>query len=200
MKKPEFKAAKYLPYILLGGGGVGLLASFVLTVERFWMFKNPSYSPSCNINPLFSCVSVANTPQSETFGFPNMLFGVVAYAMVMAVGAVMLAGGRMKPWFWQIFGLGTLGGIIFVHWLFVQSVYVIGALCVYCMSVWAATAPIFWYTFIFNVQEGNIKFLSKYKGLQDFLCKYHGLILASWYFIIFILLLQRFWGEMSALL
>ena len=194
MKKVTFKAERVMPLLLLVGGFVGMLASFILTAERFALLKDPNFTPSCNLNPLLSCVSVSSTPQAETFGFPNMLFGVVGYAMVMTVGAAMLAGARFKPWFWQLFSLGTLGGILFVHWLFVQSVYVIGALCIYCMSVWAVTAPIFWYTFIYNVQSGNLPFLKRFKRLPDFLANYHGVILASWYVLITFLILQHFWG------
>ncbi len=37
---------------------------------------------------------------------------------------------------------GTLLGTVFVHWLIFQSLYRIGALCPYCMVVWAVTIPL----------------------------------------------------------
>lgn len=185
---------RFLPYILLVGGAVGLLASFILAVEKFALLKDPGFVSTCNINPILSCVSVASTSQASVFGFPNMFLGILGFSMVMVVGAGMLAGARFKPWFWQLFSLGTLGGIVFVHWLFVQSVYVIGALCIYCMLVWAVTAPIFWYTFIYNVQSGNLPFLKRFKRLAGFLESYHGVILASWYVLIVFLIVQHFWG------
>jgi hypothetical protein len=32
----------------------------------------------------------------------------------------------------------------FIVWLIVQSLYVIGALCPWCMVAWSVTIPIFW--------------------------------------------------------
>ena len=44
-------------------------------------------------------------------------------------------------------------GVVFVHWLIFQSLYVIGALCPYCMVVWAVTIPIFWYVTLHNLRS-----------------------------------------------
>jgi uncharacterized membrane protein len=194
-KKATILQGPLLSYVLLIGGFIGMLASFILTAERFALLKDPTYVASCNLNPLFSCVSVSSTPQAETFGFPNMLFGIVGFSMVMTVGAALLAGARFRNWFWQLLNVGALGGIIFVHWLFIQSVYSIGALCIYCMIVWAVTAPIFWYTTVYNIREGSIPWLRRFSSLPGFLQRHHGLILAAWYFGLLALILQRFWGS-----
>ncbi|HSS23325.1 MAG TPA: vitamin K epoxide reductase family protein, partial [Mycobacterium sp.] len=40
---------------VLIAGVIGLFASMTLTVEKIKILLNPSYVPSCNINPIVSC-------------------------------------------------------------------------------------------------------------------------------------------------
>ena len=54
------------------------LASLTLTVEKIELLIDPSYVPSCSINPVLSCGSVMVTHQASVFGFPNPLIGIVA--------------------------------------------------------------------------------------------------------------------------
>ena len=69
-----------LAWLLSVGGLVGLLASFILSVEKIEILKDPGFQPSCNINPILSCGSVMITPQAEAFGFPNPLLGVLGFS------------------------------------------------------------------------------------------------------------------------
>lgn len=200
MKKTTSTFVRAMPYILLGGGGVGLIASFILTIEKIALLKDPSFQPSCNLNPIFNCLSVATTPQAEVLGAPNMLFGILAFAMVIVVGAGMFAGAKYARWFWWLFAVGATAGFIFIHWLFYQSVYVIGALCVYCMTVWAVTAPIFWYCFLYLLQQNYIPWAARWPHVRDFLLQNHGLFLAAWYAIIMLLIVAHFWDFFSTLL
>ncbi len=43
---------------------------------------------------------------------------------------------------WRGLAAGTAVGAGFVHWLVHQSLYDIGALCPYCLVVWAVTIPV----------------------------------------------------------
>lgn len=174
------------------GGMVGFGASFVLAVEKFLLLQNPAFEPSCNINPLLSCGSVMITPQASVFGFPNPLLGIAGFAIVMTIGMAVLAGASFKRWFWLGLQVGAILGVIFIHWLFSQSVYVIGALCPYCMVVWAVMMPIFWYTTLYNLHSGNIRVPKSAKGAVDFIFKNHGLILASWFVVIAALIFLHF--------
>jgi hypothetical protein len=70
-KSEQTKLQKYFPWLLTGGGLIGLLSAFVLMVEKIEVLKNPDYVPSCNINPILACGSVINTPQASVFGFPK---------------------------------------------------------------------------------------------------------------------------------
>lgn len=180
---------KLYPYILIVGSVIGLLASFVLTVDTFKLVKNPSVNLPCNINPFISCASVANTWQASIFGFPNSLLGIVAFAMLFAVGVMLLSGGRSKKPLWLLVNLGTLVAMIFVMWFFFESVYRIGSLCLYCMITWAVTWPLFLYTTIWNFRENHFYF---FKSLFHFISKYHIQILIIGYLIPILLILLQF--------
>lgn len=65
------------------------------------------------------------------------------HAVVAATGAAALAGARMRGSYRAGLQAGVVFGAGFVHWLIGQSLYAIGALCPYCMVVWAVTMPIF---------------------------------------------------------
>lgn len=181
---------KSYPYILIVGSVIGLLASFILTVDTIKFVENPDVSVLCNINPLISCTSVADKWQSEIFGFPNSLLGIAAFAMLFAVGVMLLSGGRSKKPLWLLVNLGCLAAMVFVLWFFYQSVYVIRSLCIYCMATWAVTWPLFLYTTIWNYRENH--FGNKFEKFFRFISKYHGQILVVWYLIVIILILFRF--------
>ncbi|MFE3450646.1 vitamin K epoxide reductase family protein [Nonomuraea sp. NPDC059194] len=180
-----------LPRLLLVGGVLGLGAAFVLAVEKIALLKNPAYVPSCSINPVLSCGSVMSTPQAEAFGFPNPLLGIAAFAVVATIGAAILAGARFQRWFWRGLQAGVTFGVVFVHWLVYQSLYVIGALCPYCMVVWAVTIPIFWYVSLHNFRRyGPVRALSGY----------HTVVLTVWFLAIVSMIGIRFWPYWSTLI
>src|SRR5262245_3394765 len=135
---------RLVPWLLVAGGAVGLVAAFTLTLEKVALLRDPSYVPTCSINPILSCGSVMTKPQAEAFGFPNPLLGVVGFAIVVTVGMALLGGARLPRWFWLGLQAGVVFGAVFVHWLIYQSLYVIGALWPYCMAGGAVTSPIFW--------------------------------------------------------
>lgn len=189
-----------LPWILVVGGFIGLIAAFVLTMEKMALIQNPSYQPSCNLNPVLSCGSIIRTKQASAFGFPNPFIGLVSYGVVITVGMALFAGAQFKRWFWRGLQIGTTLGILFCVWLATESLYDIGALCIYCMIVWSVTWPIFWYTTLYNLREGHIPTPRSLKGLVAFAQRHHADILVSLYVIVLLLILQRFWYYWSTLI
>lgn len=131
---------------LLVAGAAGLLAAFILSVEKYRLAVDPGYVTSCDLNPVVSCGSIMDTTQASALGVPNSLIGVAAFAVVVTVAAALLAGFTPPGWFWAGLLTGATAGLVFVLWLIGQSLYVIGALCPYCMLVWLATATVFWVT------------------------------------------------------
>ncbi|WP_280451774.1 vitamin K epoxide reductase family protein [Nocardia cyriacigeorgica] len=135
-------AAPKSAWVLLIGGLAGWIASFTLTVERFKLFVDPAYQPSCSLNPILSCGSVMTTDQAALFGFPNPIIGVAGFAVVVTLAVLAVAGVALPRWIWIGLWLGTVAGTVFICWLIFQSLYRIGALCPYCMVVWAIITPL----------------------------------------------------------
>ncbi|MCZ7379816.1 vitamin K epoxide reductase family protein [Micromonospora sp. WMMC250] len=181
-------------WICVVGGGVGLLAAAILIVEKINLLADPGYVPTCSINPILSCGSVMTTPQAEAFGIPNPLIGVAGFAVVTTVGVVLLTGARLPGWLWLGLQGGATFGVVFVHWLIYQSLYVIGALCPYCMLVWAVTIPIFLYVTLRTLRQHDGALPGPVRRPAAAAATYHSLILTAWYAIILLAILSRFWG------
>lgn len=181
-------------------GLVGFAAAFTLLVEKIALLEDPSYVPSCSINPILSCGSVMSTEQAEAFGFPNPIIGVAGFAVVTTAGMALLAGGRFQRWFWLGLQAGTTFGVVFIHWLMFQSLYRIDALCPYCMVVWAVTIPLFWYTTLHNAAAGHLRVPTRMRPVLERAVAYHGAVLTGWFLLIAALIAERFWDYWSTLL
>ena len=188
-----------LPWLLLVCGLVAMVASLLLSIEVFDRLKNPHYVPICNLNPILSCTSVADSPQSHLFGFPNYFIGIAGYAAVATIGIAMLAGAKLKRWFWQLVEVGLILAIVFITWLQFETLYRIGALCIFCMIVWVTTMPAFWYATLYNLHSGHIKTPRKLAAVVAFIQRHHADILIFWYVVIIALILKRFWYYWSTL-
>lgn len=190
----EERFPRLVPWLLVVGGALGFVAAFVLTVEKITLLQDPDYVPSCSINPILSCGSVMSTPQAEAFGFPNPLIGIAAFAVVVTVGVARLAGATLPRWFWLGMQLGTTFGVVFVHWLIVQSLYRIGALCPYCMVVWAVTVPLFWYVTVHNLDRRHLPVPSGARRMVRTVVDYHSVPVIAWFFVVAGMIVVRFWS------
>jgi uncharacterized membrane protein len=177
---------------ILIAGVVGLIAAFTLTVEKIDILIDPSYVPSCSINPVLSCGSVMVTDQASVFGFPNPLIGIVAFTLVVVTGVLALAKVALPQWYWIGLAIGSLLGAAFVHWLIFQSLYRIGALCPYCMGVWAVTIPLF-------VVAAGIAVQPITNGFVRVLYTWRWSLVAVWFTALILLILARFWDYWSTL-
>jgi uncharacterized membrane protein len=180
---------------VLIAGAVGLAAALTLTIEKIEILINPDYVPSCSINPVLSCGSVMITPQASAFGFPNPLIGIVSFTVVLVTGVLALAKVRLPRWYWVGLAIGTLLGAAFVHWLIFQSLYRIGALCPYCMVVWAVTIPLLVVATSVALQpqrSGN----ALLRGIHT----WRWSIVALWFTAVVLLILERFWNYWSTLI
>ena len=183
----------FLPWLFTLGGAIGLVASLVISLDKLKLLQNPHYVPSCNINPIISCGSVMKTAQASVFGFPNSWLGLIGFAAVILTGISLLAGVRLRPWYWRLFNLGALLGVLLITWLFVQSVYVIHALCPWCMVVWSVTIPIFLFTTIYTLREGHLPTPKLLQRPAQVIYEYKYVVLVCWYLLIALLILHHFW-------
>ena len=187
--------AKVIPFILVIGGAIGLASSFIITWDKMKLLENPRFQPNCDLNPIISCGSVMSSQQGSAFGFPNPWIGLAAFAVMITIGVGIWAGAKFKKWFWLGLNLGAFLGLLFVHWLFYQSVYNIGALCPYCMAVWVVVITTFWYTTLYNFEQKYL-YLSlpkRFAAVPGWLRRHHVDILVLWVLIIAGLILKHFW-------
>lgn len=184
---------RFFPWLLLAGGVVGLYSAIKLTLEKIELLNNPGALLGCDINPIVACGPVINTDQASAFGFPNPIIGVAGFSAVAVIGAALLAKAKFERWFWIGIQIGVLFAVLFVHWLIFQTIFRIGALCPYCMVVWAVSIPIFWYTTLHNLQTGHIKTPVRLKSAASFAQRHHFDILVAWFLAIIAVILNHFW-------
>ncbi len=191
---------KITPWVMLVAGAIAMLASILLAVEVFNRLHDPLYTPVCNLSPIFSCTSVADSPQAHVFGFPNYFIGIAGFAAVASLGAALLAGAAFKRWLWRAVQAGVTLAMLFTAWLQFESLYRIGALCLYCMAIWTSVIPVFWYVALYNLSQGHIPTPARLEGAIAFAQKHHLDILIVWFLVIFALILKRFWYYWSTFL
>ncbi len=189
-----------LAWGLTAGGVVGFIAAAVLLVERIRLAKDSDYVPTCSLNPVLSCGSVMETAQASLLGFPNPIIGVAAFPVVVTTGVAVLAGARLARWYWLGLQVGVTAALAFVAWLAFQSIYRIGALCPYCMVVWAVVIPMFWYVTLRNLAGGAFGEKLRRSRASVVSAEWHAPILLVPFLVLLGLVGERFWSYWSTLL
>jgi uncharacterized membrane protein len=191
--KANSQSFRQTAWILVVGGIIGIFASIELIIQKIAVLSDPDFVPNCDINPILSCGSVISTEQASLFGFPNPVLGVIGFTIVIMFGALLFTGVELPRLMWLGLNFGALAGMIFVIWLVSQSLYVIGALCPWCMVVWAVTIPIFWQVTTDNLASNK---LSLGKSLSEVIVTLKWILISATYLIIMALIFVRwqdFW-------
>ena len=183
-------AGRGFALLLVLTGAAGLLASWVITLDKFKLLQDPDFTPGCSLNPVVSCGSVMESDQAEAFGFPNPMLGLVAYGIVIGVGVSLLAGAAFPRWYWLTFEAGCLFGVGFVSWLQFESLYRINALCLWCCLAWIATIILFWYVTSLVVRH---QFLPAPGWLASFFGEFTWVLAVLHLGIVGMLILTRWW-------
>src|SRR5699024_6584414 len=137
-----------MPWLLIFGGAIGLIASFALSYEDFQLaLKGEDFVASCDFGAVLTCTDVMQSDQASVFGFANPLIGLMAFPVLITVGAASLAVPaasrvRWAEWFWAGLQIRVPLGNVCVTWLQYQTIYRIEALCPWCMEVWAVVIPL----------------------------------------------------------
>lgn len=135
---------------------LSLLASFVLSVDAIELAKNPAADLACNINQVISCGTVGASWQASLLGFPNAFLGLIAEPVVITIAVASLAGVKFPRGFMLAAQVVYTIGVAFAYWLFFQAMYVIGALCPWCLLVTLSTTLVFVTLTHVNLRDGNL--------------------------------------------
>lgn len=189
--------ARVTPWVLVVGGAVGTAAAFALVLDRLALLADPSYVPSCSLSPLLSCGSVLASPQAELLGFPNPLLGLAEFPVLVTTGVALLAGATLPRWYWWGLQAGVTAGLLLVAWLIGQSLYRIGALCPYCMVVWAVVITTFWYVTLHNLAEG--RFPPPVTRRAAGAVRWHATLVTASVLVVGGLVLEQFWSYWTTL-
>jgi uncharacterized membrane protein len=108
---------------------VGLAVAGYLAIEKL-----SGGTPVCG--PLHGCETVASSPYSEVFGIPVAVIGV-GYSLVLVVASLAwwrsAEPGRAHQALLAAYGLGLIGTFVVVGLTYLE-LFVIGAVCVYCVT------------------------------------------------------------------
>jgi len=145
---------------MLVGSILSLIASFVLSMESLELAKNPDAVLSCSVNVVVNCATVALHPSASMFGFPNSFLGMLAEPVVITVAIAGLAGVKFPRKFLFTAQIFYTLGFFFAYYLLYLSMFVIGALCPWCLLVTVTTTFVFFSMTRYNIREENL-FLPK---------------------------------------
>jgi uncharacterized membrane protein len=135
---------------------LSLLASFVLSVDAIALAKDPHANLACNINARISCGTVGISWQAHLLGFPNAFLGLLAEPVVITIAVASLAKVRFPRGFMLAAQAVYTLGVIFAYWLFFQALFVIGALCPWCLLVTLSTTLVFTSLTHINLRDNNL--------------------------------------------
>lgn len=146
---------KSLGVWLLITGIIGWVSSFQLMLDKLLYLENPDANLSCNFGLTVQCGTNLNSSQGELFGFPNPLVGVAAFIFPIMIGVLILSGVRITRWILGGLNLGVVLGMVWVIWFIYQSIYVLGSLCPWCMTMWVAMIFMFWHLLFASFANGT---------------------------------------------
>jgi uncharacterized membrane protein len=133
---------KTLYAVMTIGAIIGFIASFWQMIEKLTMLKDPVAPLVCNVNAVFNCSNILNVWQSSVFGFPNALMCIIFFIMLFTVGIIGWNDGSISKNLRLIFQGFTLFFIGFGFWYLWQSIFVVGAICIFCLFCYAAVLAI----------------------------------------------------------
>ena len=189
----DLKRHNLAAFIMLIGSALGLLASFMLSIEALILAKNSHAVLSCDLNSVLSCSTVANHWSATILGFPNSFIGVMTLPVMVTIAVALLAGAKFPKWFMQAAQAGAVAGMVFAAWMFYMSYIEIGALCPWCLTLDVGMTLIFFGLTRYNILRKNIS----WRGAQKFVSGgYDALIAVSVIVLVVVVIIAKFGGQM----
>jgi len=186
----KLRQTRWIFASMLIGAILSLVAAFVLSVESIEIAKNPDAALSCNVNAVINCATVAKHPTANLLGFPNSFIGLMAEPVVITVAIAGLLGVAFPRRFMFVAQIFYTAGFIFALYLFFTSVFVIQALCPWCLLVTVSTTLVFASMLHYNIREDNLYLSRKVsRSLQKWIQKgydkfFTALILTAMLFMV----------------
>lgn len=177
---------------------LGLLASGILIVDKLALVSGNELPVPCNLNPLFSCVEVMKTSYAETAGIPNPLFGVMGYSFMATVGLVFLLYKEISANLLRVALIGSSLAFAFSYYLLGVSMFVIGAICPFCLLSCLAATLIFWQLVHLSLLTPGV-FPDKLLGLKPLMFLATGKGLITVIVIWLVLAVLSIWSKFPAL-
>ena len=138
---------------------IGLIDSSILTYRHFSTFV-----PPCTNHILFAdCGKVLSSTYSVVYGVPLAMIGVFYYGVIAIITIItvtkVIVGQSKKPLFsYLLIIIPTIGFLSSLYFIFLQ-VFVIKAICLYCMLSALTSTLLFITTQLYFRRERHILFL-----------------------------------------
>jgi uncharacterized membrane protein/protein-disulfide isomerase len=124
---------KAIAFLSILGVVVASVSLYHQTAQRFGLQTEPSF---CNVNAHVNCDAVNASPFAMALGIPVAAWGILFYLMFLFAALVGLGrdliSQRTLAGVLALFGLFSL---VFSLYLFIVSEFVIGALCLVCITL-----------------------------------------------------------------
>jgi len=189
----DLKKQNLAAFIMLLGSGLGLLASFVLSIEALELAKNSHAVLSCDFSSALSCSAVANHWSAAILGFPNSFIGVMTLPVMVTIAVALLAGTKFPRWFMFAAQIGVSVGFIFALWMFYMSFVEIGVLCPWCLTLDVGMLLIFGGMTRYNILTGVITGKKVKKFVQN---DYDIVLLATIIALAVVMILAKFGDQL----
>jgi len=134
---PGLKKVSLALIIVLLAIGIG--AAWYLAMVKLRLQYHPEYISDCNYSQTVNCDTVQTSDQSEIFGIPIALLGIATYVAMMVLAILAAIGGRHRPKALSaLFSVG-LATCLYSLYLAIISLFVIKAVCTYCILMYAVS-------------------------------------------------------------
>ncbi|MGO1545353.1 MAG: vitamin K epoxide reductase family protein [Gulosibacter sp.] len=180
-----------LAWALIVFGGVGLLASFSLTLEYLHSLTEPDAQLVCDINLFVTCQPAMSSSAGAVLGFPNIILGLICFTITVVTGVVLLTGSKLPNWYWICLQIGLIGAAVLITYLQWFSGFQLRALCLWCMIIWAFTIPLVSITTIGNLAQGRLGKAAIPAGRA--LTQWAWVVIVIWYLAVIGLVLAGMW-------
>ena len=189
----DLKRQNLAAFIMLAGSVLGLLASFMLSIEALILANNSHAVLSCDLSSVLSCSTVANHWSATILGFPNSFIGVMTLPVMVTIAVALLAGAKFPKWFMQAAQAGAVAGMVFAIWMFYMSYIEIGVLCPWCLTLDVGMTLILFGLTRYNILRKNIS----WRGAQKFVSGgYDALITVSVIVLVVVAIIAKFGGQL----